>query len=534
MRRSKRDDISHIKLLKASLSASVQNAAGPIGLALQHVILGKRKSSAALAAFGVCVSISILGTTVFQFLADGSTSQVGSLVAKHLDENDEGKKKALLGKHRKKSLVVSVLAGATAGAILLISGNSLFSTLGETDQMDIGRGYYAWRCLSMPFKTSSNAAVGIIGGYGHVHVVSVMNSVVAFLQVLMVCVVLKASSSSEGKGEKEALDALGLAYFVVVMFHAVLGWAIVYFSRPKKIGLERTMRRRRRRREMRRRREAAEEEGEEEEEESKKYFVDALNMFGRSILLQLSFFIAMIVASRKLPVAGLAAHHLTAQLWLVCSYIVDGFATIGTIYGSRLYSIKSIKKLRSLTVRLLSYGVSLSFFFCVIFLAFGTAARKLFVGDELTNYYLGKTWMLVTFAQPVNAVVFVLDGLMYATKSFAFAREVMVAGVGVVFLPTILSATLINDGNSNSGAKVIARVWTAKLALNVWRMLFLSGRVFFWILKEEDRSDEEGEEEEEEEGENEGETSGSGSDGENTEESLLESDIDDDAPLLSL
>ena len=529
LRRSERDDISHIELLKASLSASVQNAAGPIGLALQHVILGKRKSSSALAAFGVCVSISNLGTTVFQFLVDGSTSQVGSLVAKHLDETDEGKKKKLLGKHCKKSLVVSILAGASAGALLLVSGNSLFSTLGETDRMDIGRGYYAWRCLSMPFKTSSNAAVGIIGGYGHVHVVSVMNSVVAFLQVLMVCVVLHASSSSEGKGEKEALDALGLAYFVVVMFHAVLGWAIVYFSRPKKIGLERTMRRRRI--EMRRRREAAEEE-EEEEEESKKYFVDALNMFGRSILLQLSFFVAMIVASRKLPVAGLAAHHLTAQLWLVCSYIVDGFATIGTIYGSRLYSIKSIKKLRSLTVRLLSYGVSLGFFFCAIFLAFGTAARKLFVGDELTNYYLGKTWMLVTFAQPVNAVVFVLDGLMYATKSFAFAREVMVAGVGVVFLPTVLSATLINDGNSNSGAKVIARVWTAKLALNVWRMLFLSGRVFFWILKEEDRSDEE--EEEEEEDESEGETSGSGSDGENTEESLLESDIDDDAPLLSL
>ena len=67
---------------------------------------------------------------------------------------------------------------------------------------------------------------------------------------------------------------------------------------------------------------------------------------------------------------------------------------------------------------------------------------------------------------------------MYATKSFAFAREVMVAGVGVVFLPTILSATLINDGNSNSGAKVIARDGP-QLALNVWRMLFLSGRVFF-------------------------------------------------------
>ena len=160
------------------------------------------------------------------------------------------------------------------------------------DRPDGYRAVSPGRCLSMPFKTSSNALVGY-GGYGHVRVLG-GDSVLAFLQVLMVCVVLSASSSSEGKGEKEALDALGLAYFVVVMFHAVLGWAIVYFSRPKKIGLERTMRRRRI--EMRRRREAFEEEEGEEEEESKKYFVDALNMFGRSILLQLSFFIAMIVA----------------------------------------------------------------------------------------------------------------------------------------------------------------------------------------------------------------------------------------------
>ena len=122
-------------------------------------------------------------------------------------------------------------------------------------------------------------------------------------------------------------------------------------------------------------------------EESKKYFVDALNMFGRSILLQLSFFVAMIVASRKLPVAGLAAHHLTAQLWLVCSYIVDGFATIGTIYGSRLYSIKSIKKLRSLTVRLLSYGVSLGFFFYLGFFFFFSFLQKFLCFDSLSFFF---------------------------------------------------------------------------------------------------------------------------------------------------
>lgn len=67
--------------------------------------------------------------------------------------------------------------------------------------------------------------------------------------------------------------------------------------------------------------------------------------------------------------------------------------------------------------------------------------------------------------------------------------------------------------------------------LNLWRMLFLLGRVFFWILKEEDRS-EEGEEDDEEE--NERDTDSEGSDDDDIEESLIESDIDDDAPLLTL
>ena len=62
--------ISHARIFRASLSAAVQNAAGPIGLAAQHAMLGKR-SSTALAAFGVCVNVSNLGTTVFQFVSLG-------------------------------------------------------------------------------------------------------------------------------------------------------------------------------------------------------------------------------------------------------------------------------------------------------------------------------------------------------------------------------------------------------------------------------------------------------------------------------
>lgn len=53
--------------------------------------------------------------------------------------------------------------------------------------------------------------------------------------------------------------------------------------------------------------------------------------------VQATFFIALAVASR-LGTAALAAHQIVAQLWLLTSYVVDGFAVAGTVLGSRLAS----------------------------------------------------------------------------------------------------------------------------------------------------------------------------------------------------
>lgn len=53
------------------------------------------------------------------------------------------------------------------------------------------------------------------------------------------------------------------------------------------------------------------------------------------LFLQATFFIALAVASR-LGTAALAAHQIVAQLWLLTSYVTDGFAVAGTVLGSRL------------------------------------------------------------------------------------------------------------------------------------------------------------------------------------------------------
>lgn len=59
--------------------------------------------------------------------------------------------------------------------------------------------------------------------------------------------------------------------------------------------------------------------------------------FDKLLSVQATFFIALAVASR-LGTAALAAHQIVAQLWLLTSYVVDGFAVAGTVLGSRLVS----------------------------------------------------------------------------------------------------------------------------------------------------------------------------------------------------
>ena len=56
----------------------------------------------------------------------------------------------------------------------------------------------------------------------------------------------------------------------------------------------------------------------------------------RSLVMQMTFVAAMLVVSHTLGTEALAAHSIVAQLWMLTSYIVDGFATAGTILGSRL------------------------------------------------------------------------------------------------------------------------------------------------------------------------------------------------------
>ena len=126
--------------------------------------------------------------------------------------------------------------------------------------------------------------------------------------------------------------------------------------------------------------------------------------------------------------------------------------------------LHACRSLQILCRRVLLSGLAIGSTFGIAFFAAQGWIISLFTQSEATigilQHYL---WPLVCIVQPLNSLVFVYDGLLYASQSFAFTRNVMVLGFCLVFCPLIAVVQL--------AVQALWGVWLAKAALNVCRLL---------------------------------------------------------------
>ena len=100
----------------------------------------------------------------------------------------------------------------------------------------------------------------------------------------------------------------------------------------------------------------------------------------------------------------------------------------------------------------------------------------LFTQSESTKSILhNRLWTLLCIVQPINSLVFVYDGLLYASQSFAFTRNVMLIGFCLVFCPALALAQYT--------VMALWGVWAAKAALNICRLLGGVYRIHIWWLQ---------------------------------------------------
>lgn len=135
--------------------------------------------------------------------------------------------------------------------------------------------------------------------------------------------------------------------------------------------------------------------------------------------------------------------------------------------------------LQILCRRLLLSGLAIGTAFGIVFFLAQNWLISLFTRSrdtiDILRYIL---WPLICIVQPLNSLVFVYDGLLYASQSFAYTRNVMLLGFCLVFCPLISVVQLF--------VQALWGVWIAKAALNMCRLLGGILRIHFWWISSVD------------------------------------------------
>jgi putative MATE family efflux protein len=140
------------------------------------------------------------------------------------------------------------------------------------------------------------------------------------------------------------------------------------------------------------------------------------------------------VASRISDTA-VAAHQVAYQVWTFLALSLDAIAIAGQAMVGRYLGANDAAGTRAASRRMLEIGVLAGIVFGALILATRTALPSLFTGDHAVRGAATTVLVIVGLIQPLNASVFVLDGILIGAGDTAYLALAMLAATGV-YLPT--------------------------------------------------------------------------------------------------
>lgn len=448
------DNSSYSSILRLALPAALMCATGQLASTVDTALYG-RLGSRSLAAFAIVNSTISLITTAFNFLNSVVTAQVSKCVAQKLWTELRHRVLIALGS--------AILLGVLCSSLLLALQRPVLSLMkADSGTMSLVLPYFHVMLLVLPFNMLQSTCKGILSGFHRLNFAVVGLVLTAVLDVLGNCLVVFYLDMG--------LVAAGCATLLATFIGALLmlGFVLCLMPRGDMAGhqeLEGDV--------------CDNNELEEIPAESNlcattiEFFVSSKDMMIRSILLQATLFLVTAAASR-LDHQSLAATQIGFQLWMLSSYVVDGLETAGNMLVSRLIGLATINpqqnaQLIMLCDRLALLGTAAGICFGAIFLCLKTPLLALFTSDTEILLRFNQFWWVVVCMQPFNALVFTYDGVLYATQSFEFVRNMLAIGFFFFFCPLLTLGSL--------GLHSLRVLWVAKAVLNLWRFSFAVVRV---------------------------------------------------------
>jgi len=123
-----------------------------------------------------------------------------------------------------------------------------------------------------------------------------------------------------------------------------------------------------------------------------------------------------------------------------------------------------------LSRRLLLSGIGIGATYSLLMLVYREQIARFFTRDEGAIAFLlsGPAWPVVVAAQPLNSLVFISDGLIYAVRDFRGAFLSMALSFALGFLPALaLFAGVVDKAG-------VFPIWIAKTVHNIGRLVGVS------------------------------------------------------------
>jgi len=182
----------------------------------------------------------------------------------------------------------------------------------------------------------------------------------------------------------------------------------------------------------------------------------------RTGALYVAFLLAGAVLAR-IGAASLAAHQIVFQLWNILAYALDALAIAAQVLVSHALARRDRARARQVATRTIVWSFAVGTLFGLVMLALIGVLPHVFTGDARVLNRVHAVWWIFAAMQPVNGIVFALDGILIGAQDTRFLAWTMVPCTALGFAPLALLALHDHWG--------IVGVWLAIFAFVAARLL---------------------------------------------------------------
>lgn len=182
----------------------------------------------------------------------------------------------------------------------------------------------------------------------------------------------------------------------------------------------------------------------------------------RTAALYGAFLITGAVLAR-VGAASLAAHQIVFQLWNILAFALDSLAIAAQVMVSHELARADRVRARYLSTRIVAWSLTVGVVFGLVMLALGGVLPQLFTGNGRVLNRVNAIWWIFVLMQPLNGIVFALDGILIGAGDTRFLAWSMIPCTLLGFAPLAIVSLTAGLG--------IVGVWLALYAFIAARLL---------------------------------------------------------------